>query len=556
MSSNFLHYIPLGGVATTLNKNLHVYETKDDLVIVDCGVAFPEDEDFGVDVIIPDVHYLKDKTKKIRGIVITHGNYDHFAALAYVLPEIGFPPIYTAKMTREFIKLHLKEHNLLEGQRIHLIDPEKDSFELGAFRITPFRVNHSVPDTMGLFMETPVGKIVHTPDFKFDWTPVDGKKFAVQKLATLCKDGVLCLMSDSLGSTQDGYALSERFIKPTLAKYISEATGQVFVTMISSNISRIQQIVDVSVEAGRKVATLGRSVSQNVEMARGIGYLKAPKGTFVSSRTARDLKPHQRAYLIAGSFGQPRSALGRLARGDSRDARLKKDDLVIFSSRPIPGTYDQVDKVIDLLTAAGAHVIYSEIQEALHTSGHGSRGDLALLANIVEPQYFVPTGGTFKHMRAFSFLMEELGYRRERVFELKEGDVLEFGNGTPKIAGRVKTRKKFVDGYLVGDVGRKVLGDRKSLAEGGVLVVVVPIDAKRRILKGNVEIVTRGFVFVKESQKLIALLRGMVEKTVEENKNKLGDHQYVRTKIYDELNSFIYKKLGRSPMILPVLVEF
>ncbi len=534
-----------------MNKNLHVYETEDDILLVDVGVAFPDAEEPGVDVIIPDVGYLRDKVSKIRGIVITHGNYDHFAALPYVLPEIGRPPIYTAKMTLGFIRQILEEHQMFEGQTFHLIEPEVDSFDIGTFHITPFRVNHAVPDTFGLFIKTPEGNFVHTPDYKFDWTPSDGKKFEVQKLAQLSQEGVVCLMSDSLGATKSGYAVSERLIKPTLEKFISSAPQQVFVTTISSNINRIQQIVELAVKLHRKVGLLGRSISQNVEMARQLGYITAPRGTFVSPQKAEKLPPEKRLYLSAGSFGQIGSALQRLSVGENVDAEIKKDDTVIFSSHPIPGTYDQIDKVIDNLTERGAHVIYSEIQDYLHTSGHGGQGDITLLVNLVNPQYLVPTGGTFKHMRAFSLLMDEIGYNSGRVFEVPEGQVLEFRDGKPRFAEKIETEKIFVDGSQVGDVGRIVLQDRRRLAEEGIVVVIVKKNQKGK-LRDGVSVVSRGFVYVAESERLMDDAVKVVEREI--RGGHVREWNKIRRQIERQLGDLFYKNTKRSPMVLPVLV--
>lgn len=547
-----LKYIPLGGVGTTLNKNLHIYETETDILIVDCGVSFPEAEEFGVDVIIPDVSYLKPRKHKIRGIVVTHGNYDHFAALPYVLADIGNPPIYTAKLTRGFIQSALEENKMLKGQNIHIIEPEADSFNLGGIHITPFRINHSVPDTMGLFIETSAGNFVHVPDYKFDWTPADGKKFEVQKLARLSEKGVLCLMSDCLGATQEGYALSERFIQPTLERFIKSAPKQVFITTISSNINRIQQIINASVKFGRKVIPLGRSVSQNVEMSLKLGYIKTPRGMLITPQEARNLPYNQRAYITAGSLGQRGSALQRLSLDENRGAKLKRDDMVIFSGHPIPGTYDQIDRVIDNLTESGAQVIYSEIQEALHTSGHGGRGDISLLVNLVSPQYFVPTGGTFKHMRAFSLLLKELEYDRKNVFEVKEGQVLEFHDREPKLGEKISTRKIFVDGSLVGDVGRVVLSDRLRLAEEGVFVVIVKKRQKGK-LDSRVDVVSRGFVYMVESEKLINKVREIAGKII--SGKTVHNWPQVKEKLERQLRDLFYKKTKRKPMVLPVLVN-
>lgn len=549
-----LKYIPLGGVATTANKNLHVYETENDIIIVDAGAGFPEPDQLGVDVVIPDVDYLSKKRDKIRGIIISHAHFDHYGALPYLLPDLGHPPIYTTQLPRGFIQSQLDEFNLTNGQSIHLIKDDTESFTLGDFTIYPYHINHSVPDSLGLFIQTPEGNIIHNTDFKFDWTPVDGKLFEVRKLANLLetKGGALCLLSDCLGAARSGYTMSERYIQTAFEREIEGAPRQVFITTLSTNINRMQQAIDAAIKYNRKVIPLGLSIDQNMEIARKLGYLDVPRGVIVGSNRVSKIKPSKRLFVATGAFGQKYSSMDRLAKGEHRRAKIKKGDVVIFSADPIPGVHDKVGAVIDLLTEAGSRVVYSELAEDLHTSGHGSQGDISMLAGIVKPKYFVPIGGTFSHMRAYSNLMEAMRFPAESVFELKEGEVLEFKGGKAKRGKTIATRDVFVDGSRVGDVGRIVLEDRQKLAEDGIFVAIVKKHNDGK-LKPEVDTVSRGFVYVAQSEKLMDAAADLVEAKVRGKHVK--NWKRVRESIERELGDLFYKRTKRNPMILPVLVD-
>lgn len=549
-----LKYIPLGGVATTANKNLHVYETDSDILIVDVGAGFPEPDQLGVDVVVPDVDYLSKKRDKIRGIIVSHAHFDHYGALPYLLRDLGRPPIYTAQLPRGFIQSQLEEFNLLEGQSIHLIKDDTESFKLGDFTIYPYHINHSVPDALGLFIQTAEGNIVHNTDFKFDWTPVDNKLFDVRKLVNLLetKGGALCLLSDCLGAARAGYTMSERYIQTAFEREIKDAAGQVFITTLSTNINRMQQAIDVAIKYDRKVIPLGLSIDKNMEIARKLGFLDVPRGVIVSSDRVSKVKPHQRLFIATGAFGQKYSSMDRLSHGEHRRAKIKRGDVVIFSADPIPGVHDKVGVIIDLLTEAGARVVYSELAEDLHTSGHGSQGDLSMLAGIVQPKYFVPIGGTFAHMRAYSNLMEAMGFPIESVFELKEGQVLEFKNGQAARGKEIKTKDIFVDGSRVGDVGRVVLEDRQKLAENGIFVAIVKKQADGK-LKPEVDTVSRGFVYMAQSEKLMDDAADLVESKVKGRHVK--DWKKVCSNIEQELENLFYKRTKRRPMVISVLVD-
>lgn len=545
-----LNFIPLGGIGT-VTKNMYLYEYADEILIVDCGIGFPEIEQLGVDVVVPDISYLHGKSHRIKGIVITHGHEDHFGALPYLLSELDRPPIYSTKLVRGLIQAKLDEFNLLRGHSLRLIEDTKQPLQLGKhFSITPFHVNHSIPEALGLSIRTPLGQIIHAADFKFDWTPVDQKQFEIAKLTQLAKRGVLCLMSDCLGATTPGYTASEKDIQEAFEREIQKDVQQVFITTVSSNISRIQQAINASVKYRRKVCFLGRSIDQNVQVAERLGFLKIPKDTLVSSEKASHLKSV--TYLIAGCYGQTNSALSKLSEDTNRFVKLRKEAIVIFSADPIPGVYDKINSVIDKLTNRGARVIYSEIQEGLHTSGHGSQGDLMMMIALTNPQYFVPIGGNPRHMRAYREMAISMGYSRTSIFELQNGQTLQFTPGKANLGKEVKTQDIFVDGSRIGDVGTIVLQDRQILSQEGIFVVIIK-KRKDRTLSPSVDIVSRGFVYMAAAEKLISDATLLVQKEI---KGKSADEWPKAKKVIeDKLSRFLFRITSREPMIIPVIVE-
>lgn len=434
-----LRILSLGGWGG-VHQNMFVYESDDDILVIDCGIDFPDETMPGVEVIVPDVSYLRDKVDKIRGVIITHGHVDHFGALPFVLPRIGNPPVFATRLVRGFIRPKLAEF-AVSPPKLRLIHPDDNSFNLGPFEILPFRVNHSVPDSIGLCLNTPAGKIFHVADFKFDLTPVDGRVFQIAKTARLAYPEVLALVSDCLGATTPGFTGSEREIEKILSQIIREAEGQVFVTTVSSNISRFQQAIRISLQHNRKIVILGRSVKEKIEISRKLGYLKLNQRNVVSPQKARNLSQDKLTYLVAGSYGQPNSALTRLAEGTYRDAKIEKGAVVIFSADPSPpGSREAMDLVVDKLTLKGAKVHYYEIQENLHVSGHGSAGDIRLLFALVKPKYFIPIGGDPRHIRAYSFLAQEMGAKEDQVLELFNGEVVQFANNQAQMVGKIKVK--------------------------------------------------------------------------------------------------------------------
>lgn len=434
-----LKIISLGGWGK-INGNMFVYETRNDILIIDCGIDFPDETMPGVEVIIPDVSYLADKIGKIRGIVITHGHEDHFGALPYLLPRLGYPPIFATKLVKGFIQAKLEDFKI-SFSKFHLVDPERDSFVIGRFKIHAFRVNHSVPDSIGLCLETPAGKIFHVSDFKLDLTPIDGKPFQIGRAARLAKPPVLGLVSDCLGAESKGYTESEREIEKIFGQIIGEAVGQVFITTISSNITRLQQAISASLRYNRKVVILGRSIRGKFQIAQKLGYVKVSKKDLITPVKAKRFPQNRVTYLVAGCYGQLGSALARIADGTFQDVKLMKDAIVVFSADPAPsGTKDTVDSMVDKLVLRGARVYYYELQENLHVSGHGSSGDIRLLFALIQPKYFVPIGGEPRHMRAYAFLTSEMGTGKDRVFEPRNGEVLEFHAGQANIIKGPKIR--------------------------------------------------------------------------------------------------------------------
>jgi len=548
-----LKFIPIGGT-TNVTKNMYVYEYGNDIIVVDCGIGFPDSDMLGVDVVVPDIGYLLKNREKVRGIIISHGHEDHFGALPYVLPELPVP-VYATELVQGFISNKLRDRNLKNVSQ-KLIDVNKTVLNLGAFEVSFFHTNHSVPESMGLVIKTPVGTLVHAPDFKFDWTPVMGEPFDVARAVQLTGGNVLSLASDCLGASNSGYTASERDIADTFNDLMDKAVGrQVLVTTVSSNISRISQAVKASLDHGRKVIIAGRSLNQNIGVATKLGLLAFPPGTFVEEEEAKKLPQGSLTYLVAGAYGQVGSALWRIAEGEHTHIEIAPHAAVIFSADPIPGVHDQVDFIIDRLTSLGADVYYSQIQENLHVSGHGNQGDLTMLAGILKPKYFTPIGGTIHHMRAYRNLVEKMNVASDRIFELVEGQTLLFnGNGQARLGPVVETTSVFVDGGQVGEIGNVVIRDRQALSQDGILVISVPyISSERRYLE-KVQLVSRGFVYVKESQELFNRAARAATQVIKSLKPG-ADFATVKAEIERDLSRFLFKQTGRNPIVLVSIVE-
>lgn len=547
---NKLKFVALGGNGQ-VTKNMFVYEFGRDIIIVDCGMGFPSEIMYGIDMVIPDISYLNDKRDRIRGIFITHGHEDHIGALPYLIDKLS-APIYATKLTIGLMKVRLKEQNKLNFTKFHEVKVRKQ-YQVGAFNVEPIQLSHSIPDSVAYAITTPVGTTIHTGDYKFDPTPLDGKTTDETRLAEFGNKGVLALMSDCLRSEKPGRTLSEAAIQENFEKVISVAKGRVMITTFSSNISRMQQAINASVKYGRKVCIVGRSMEQNVRTAMELSYLSIPKDLLVKVDVIDKLQDKNITIIIAGSQGQPGSALARIANSDHRSIYIKPGDEIIFSADPIPGNQDAVYEMIDNLSRLGANVYYSDITSDFHVSGHAAQEELKLMLTLTKPKYVVPISGMYRHMQQYSLLAKETGVPNKNIFLIDEGGVIEFDQNFGKIAGEVETTNIFVDGLGVGDVGSIVLRDRKVLAEEGIVVVIITIDKARNKLYGDPDIVSRGFVYMKESEKLIKESQEVVKKSIKSNghiKNWLA----VREKITSDLSRYLFKKTARRPMVLSVII--
>lgn len=537
-----------------VTKNMTIYEYGNDIIVVDCGIGFPDADMYGVDVVIPDFTYLLENKEKVKGVFITHGHEDHLGAVPYLLRELN-APIYANALVQGFIKGRIKDRgtkDMAQNTSFHLIGEDVEEITLGNFKVSTFRVNHSVPNSLGIAIDTPQGKVLHMADYKVDWSPVLDKPIDIATISKYGEEGVLCLLSDCLGATTDGYSQSEQTLNQTFHDLLEKAEGrQLMITTISSNISRIYQIVDAAVKAGRKVVLGGRSIHQSVTVARGLGLLPFDDNVFVNDRGSNELRQSELVYIVAGCYGQQGSTLDRISRGEHDSIILVENSLVVFSADPSPpGVGPDVEKVMDNLTLRDATVIYSQIQENLHVSGHGPKGDLTLIASIVKPKYFIPIGGTITKARAYKNMIEELGFDRESVFELLEGDNVLFSNNQARLGKKIETKQVYVDGKKVGDVGATVIRDRSKLSDDGVFVVIVPISKTTKEPISNVEIVTRGFIYVKESKQLMGAAKDAVNKILDKNQQQVANWGALQSKIEKEIGRLLYRETGRSPMVI------
>ena len=546
-----LKFIALSGT-TGVTENLYVYEYGNDMIVVDCGVGFPESEMFGVDLVIPDFSYIKQNVAKLRGILISHGHEDHLGGLPFLLKDIQ-TTIYATKLVGGFIQDKFEDYKD-KVPKISVFDPEKDVLTLGVFKITPFRVSHSVPDGVGFCIDTPEGKIFHVPDYKFDWTPVDGRPFDAAKVATLASQGVLALASDALGANTPGYTESERAIEGRIEPIVRNAKGKVYLTTISSNISRMQQTINVAAKLGRKVVLIGRSIERKAQIAKDLGYLLYPNDLVIRSKQASRLPPDKLLFIISGSYGQPGSALYRLSLGEHDFLKVGKGDVVIFSSDPAPpGSKANVDFLVDKLIESDVDVHYYDMQEDLHVSGHGSIGDIEMLFGLVKPKYFIPIGGTIRHMRAYGLIAQRMGAAEANVLELLSGEIVEFSGQSARRAGKVPVKEILVDGLGIGDVGNVVLRDRHILSKEGIVIAIIHFDRNQSTLIDNPEIMSKGFVFEQKYGKILEDASRELAQAMQ--KKKSINANVVRNIAIDFLERYFYQKTGRRPMILPVVVE-
>ncbi len=543
--------IPLGGVGE-IGKNMMLVEVNDEILIIDSGIKFPEDDLYGVDVVIPDISYLKRNKEKVKGIVLTHGHEDHIGGIPYLLKELNVP-IYGTKLTLGLLRGKLKEHNLLRDSYLKHVYPGH-SVELGSFEVDFIRVNHSIADACALAVHTPDGALVYASDFKFDQTPIDGQMADIHKLAELGDEGVLALFSDSTNVEREGYTLSEMEVKKTIDETFVDAEQKIILASFASNINRIQQVFDAALKHGRKVAVSGRSMVNNVEIASDLGYLDIPEGTIIDINEVSNYPSDKVVLLMTGSQGEPMAALTRIARGDHYQIKIQEGDTVMLSATAIPGNVKAVGSTINKLFKRGANVIYEAVS-GVHVSGHASQEELKLMLNLTDPKYFIPVHGEYRHLHLHSKLAQSVGVPEENIFIANIGDRIVLDPDQAYVDGSVESGRVLVDGLGVGDVGNVVLRDRRLLSENGILMVVVTINKQGKVVSGP-DIISRGFVYIRESGKLINDATGKVEKALKECEEKnITEWSVLKSKIKNALDSFLYNKTKRRPMILPIIME-
>lgn len=554
--TNSVRVIPLGGVGE-IGKNMTAIQSGDELLVVDAGVMFPDEDQPGVDLVIPDIGFLVERKHQIRAILLTHGHEDHIGSLPYVLKQLNVP-VYGTKLTLGLVKAKLVEHNLGYEPELHVVHAGQ-TLTFGSIQVELIHVNHSIPDVVGMAFHTPAGTILHVTDFKFDQTPIDGRVTDYQKLAELGNRGVLALMSDSTNAERPGYTLSERTVGESFVESFSRATGRIFIATFASNVHRIQQVVDAAISYGRKVAVVGRSMENVVRIASELGYLHIPDGTLIDI-DAVDRYPAERlAILTTGSQGEPMSALSRMAMSDHRHLEIVKGDTVIISANPIPGNEKMVGRIINHLFKLGANVIYERFS-GVHVSGHASQEELKMLLNLAKPKFFIPVHGEYRMLTKHATLAEQVGIPTENVVIPEIGDAIELTPNSIRKAERVQAGSVLVDGLGVGDVGNIVLRDRRQLAQDGILIVVVGISKQTGQLVVGPDIVSRGFVYVRESEQLIEESREKVREALAapRNGNRNGYSEewgVIKGSVRDVLGRHLYEKTKRRPMILPIVME-
>ncbi|WKY46259.1 ribonuclease J [Eubacteriaceae bacterium ES2] len=545
-----LRVIPLGGLGE-IGKNLTVFEYKEDIILVDCGLKFPDDDMFGIDIVLPDFNYILENEDKIKGVVITHGHEDHIGGLVYLLKKMNVP-IYATKFTMGLIDKKLKEHGLLtKTERIIVKAGEKS--DIGEFNVEYIRVNHSIADAVGLCIKCQAATVLHTGDFKIDYHPIGGEIIDLQRFAKIGSQGVDLLMSDSTNVEGEGFTQSESTVGPTLFNLFRGAKGRIIVTTFASNVHRIQQVIDAAVEYNRKVVICGRSMENVTEVARDLGYLNIPDNVLVELRDIGKYKDRQLAIITTGSQGEPMAALGRMALGEHRHLTIKKEDTVIISATPVPGNEKMVSEVINKLVELGSDVVYGKFAE-IHVSGHARKEELKLMLTLIKPKHFLPVHGESRMLMQHGELAQSVGMDKKNIQIVDNGSILEVDRRSVKVVGKTQAEPVLVDGLGVGDIGNIVLNDRKRLAEDGLFIVVCTMH-KGKAVSGP-DIISRGFVYVRESEELINNSREEVKKAlVACDEKNIVDWNSIKNAIRDSLFKYLYKETQRKPMILPILME-
>ncbi len=551
-SKHKLSIIPLGGIGE-IGKNMFVVQYQQEIIVLDAGLMFPEEEMLGVDIVIPDISYLLENRDKVKAIILSHGHEDHIGALPFILPRLNVP-VYGTKLTLGLLKYKLEESGILGETALHEIKAGQE-IKVGSMKIGFFATNHSIPDSVGMVFKTPLGNVVYTSDFKFDHTPVNGNITDFYQLSKIGQEGVLVALSDSTNAERPGYTHTEKEVGQTLNDIFCSAEGRIIIVTFASNIHRVQQIVNAASSSNRKLAIDGWSMVNNVEIARDLGFLEIPPNTLIDIEEIRKIPNDQTALLTTGTQGEPMSALTRLSNANHRKFEISTGDTVVIAATPIPGNEKLVSRTIDNLYRRGAKVIY-ETLSGVHVSGHGSREDLKMMLNLLKPKYLIPVHGEYRHLFHHGKIAEEVGINQDNIFIVENGNVIEFTPSQARVMPSVQAGYVFVDGLGVGDVGSVVLRDRQVLSKDGIFIVVVTFDSKEMKVISGPDIVSRGFVYVKESEELLEEAKEKVTKVLEEMMDKnISDWTTIKNSVKESVNKLLWEKTGRKPMILPIIME-
>ena len=548
-----LKIIPLGGLHE-VGKNITVFEYEDEIIVVDCGLSFPEDDMLGIDLVIPDVTYLERNKEKIKGLIITHGHEDHIGSVPYFLKQINVP-IYAPKLAIGLIKNKLEEHKLLRSTKLIEVTPGQTIILGNYFKIEFIRSTHSIPDSVMLAITTPIGTVLHTGDFKVDYTPIDGKIMDFGRIAELGNKGILALMSDSTNAERKGFTMSESSVGEVLDKLFIHCKKRIVVATFASNVHRVQQIVNAAVKYGRKIAVCGRSMINMITTARELGYIGCPEDVFIDIDKIGIYNDEQLVIITTGSQGEPMSALTRMAAGDHRKVKITQNDLVIISANPIPGNEKFVSKVIDDLMQIGAEVVYSSL-EAVHVSGHACQEEQKLILALTKPKYFIPVHGEYRQLRAHSETAQSMGIDKEHIIMMSNGRILEINEDGAELTGSVQSGRVLVDGLGVGDVGSVVLRDRQHLSQDGLIVIVLTMDSSTGEVVAGPDVISRGFVYVKESENLMDDVKSVVRHEIKKCEERgIRDWATIKSAARENLRDYIFMKTKRNPMIIPIIME-
>ncbi len=552
MAEERLWIAALGGVHE-IGKNMYFLQYGDDIIVIDCGSKFPDESLLGIDLIIPDVAYLLNNLDKLRALIVTHGHEDHIGGIPYLLKQLNLP-LYASRLTLGLIENKLKEHGLLRQTSLNRIDSDS-VLTFGSISVSFFNTNHSIPDCLGVVFDTPEGTVVHTGDFKFDMTPVNRQYPDIHKMADIGKKGVRFLLSESTNAERPGFTPSEKLVGAHMEEAFQKADRRIFVSTFASNVHRLQQIVDAAVLTGRKLALLGRSMVNVVAVSQELGYLNIPEGMLVEPAEAAKLPPHEVAVMCTGSQGEPMAALSRLANSSNRQMSISAGDTVLLAANPIPGNERNVSRIVDNLYILGAKVIYGSRSE-LHVSGHGSQEELKLMLTLMKPEYFIPIHGEYRMLHHHRLLAEAVGVDGDKIFLLKNGELVESSGGVVRQSGRVTAGQIFVDGLGIGDIGNVVLRDRRQLSADGVLITVITLSQADGRLLNEPDTISRGFIYVRNSDTLMEEINQLVAATLEKmNKADLGQWSIMKQTLKETLGKFLYERTKRRPMILPIIIE-